>query len=134
MLGAVATMADALGAWVSEQLHRIAGFSSKSTTAYVASLAASATSEAQLRELLAECDVRDDGFCADLWRRGAARRAASAAGAAGRKNLQQGHQHYRFQAKPKRKNQRPIMKTTALKQMKTMTTMMTRTSKKIICH
>jgi len=76
-------MEDAgLAAWVGESLHRLVGFSNKSTATYVASLAATASSEPQLRGLLADCDVRDPDFAHELWRRGAALRSGPSARAA----------------------------------------------------
>ncbi|KAH8048431.1 ATP-dependent RNA helicase [Aureococcus anophagefferens] len=72
-------MEDALAAWVGESLHRLVGFSNKSTATYVASLAATASSEPQLRGLLADCDVRDPDFAHELWRRGAALRSGPSA-------------------------------------------------------
>ncbi|KAH8054172.1 ATP-dependent RNA helicase [Aureococcus anophagefferens] len=70
-------MEDALAAWVGESLHRLVGFSNKSTATYVASLAATASSEPQLRGLLADCD--DDAAAAP-------RRAAAGAVAGGGRN------------------------------------------------
>ena len=62
-------MADDLKAWVADALHAVAGFSSSSVAAYVASLPARASSRDQLAALLKEADINDSNFCDELWQR-----------------------------------------------------------------
>ena len=62
-------MADDLKAWVADALHAVAGFSSSSVAAYVASLPSKASSRDQLAALLKEADINDSNFCDELWQR-----------------------------------------------------------------
>ena len=62
-------MADDLKAWVADALHAVAGFSSSTAAAYVASLPARASSRDQLAALLKEADINDATFCDELWQR-----------------------------------------------------------------
>ena len=62
-------MADDLKAWVADALHAVAGFSSSTAAAYVASLPSKASSRDQLAALLKEADINDANFCDELWQR-----------------------------------------------------------------
>ena len=62
-------MADDLKAWVADALHAVAGFSSSTAAAYVASLPSRASSRDQLSQLLREADISDSNFCDELWQR-----------------------------------------------------------------
>lgn len=70
--------ADApLKRWLSEQLHRVVGYSERATLKYILALRVQAQSLQQLESLLAEADIRDSDFATELWRRGAAPETAS---------------------------------------------------------
>lgn len=71
-------MADDLRAWVADALHGVAGFSSSTTANYVAALPRRANNRDELAALLRECDVHNEAFCDELWRRSRQRGSAGA--------------------------------------------------------
>ena len=59
---------SSLESWVSDELHRVIGYSESGTVRYVLAMCDKARSSGELGSLLRDCDIKDETFATELWR------------------------------------------------------------------